>query len=284
MDFLKAAEGQEMSPYVELAVAYGLKFALALVIFFVGKMAVKIMTKLLRKGLERAKVDATLVSFLSNIAYGLAMAFVVIAALSQLGVQTASLAAIIAAAGLAVGLALQGSLSNFAAGVMLILFRPFKAGDFIDAAGTSGTVEEVSILTTILKTPDNVKIIAPNSQIFGGIITNYSANDTRRMDLTIGVSYSDDLDKVKEILERIIKEEERILAEPEPVVAVKEMADSSVNFAFRPWVKTSDFWPTQFDLIKKIKQTFDAEGISIPFPQRDVHLITEDALALKKVA
>lgn len=284
MDFLNAVEGQDMSPYVELAIAYSIKFALAIAIFVIGKMVVKILTSLLRKGMERSKIDATLVSFLSNITYGLAMAFVVIAALSQLGVETASLAAVIAAAGLAVGLALQGSLSNFAAGVMLMLFRPFKAGDFIDAAGTSGTVEEVSILTTILKTPNNVKVIAPNSQVFGSTITNYSANDTRRIDMTVGVSYNDDLDKVKEILERIIAEEERILAEPEPVVAVKELADSSINFAFRPWVKTSDFWPTQFDLTKKIKQTFDAEGISIPFPQRDVHLITEDALALKKVA
>lgn len=285
MDFLnQTPNAGALGPYVELGVAYGIKLILAVVIFVVGKLVVKMLTSVLRKALTRSKVDETLVSFLSSIVYGLAMAFVVIAALAQIGVQTASLAAVIAAAGLAVGLALQGSLSNFAAGVMLILFRPFKAGDFIDAAGTSGTVEEVSILTTVFKTPNNEKVIAPNSAVFSGIIKNYSAHDTRRIDMTVGVGYSDDLEHVAKVLQKIVDEEDRILKDPAVAIAVKELADSSVNFALRPWVKSEDYWAVTFDLTKKIKMTFDKEGISIPFPQRDVHVISGDKEIAKKAA
>lgn len=280
-EMMTSIQEEDVSVYLDMIIFYGLQLLGALAIFFIGRWVARRVSNLLEKAMGRAKIDQTLIKFLGNIAYGLMVAFVVIAALSQVGIQTASLAAIIAAAGLAVGLALQGSLSNFAAGVMLILFRPFKAGDFIDAGGVSGTVEEVSILTTVFKTPNNVKIIAPNSQIFGGTITNYSANDTRRFNMTVGVSYGDDLAKVKSVLEKILAADDRILKDPAPVVAVNELADSSVNFVVRPWVKTSDFWDVHFDLTQTIKSTFDKEGISIPFPQRDINVVVEDVAKLK---
>jgi small conductance mechanosensitive channel len=269
-------------PYIEMAGVYGVQLLTAVIIFVAGKWVAKRVTNVLKKTMNKGNVDATLVKFLGNIAYGLMLAFVCIAALSQVGIETASLAAIIAAAGLAIGLALQGSLSNFAAGVMLILFRPFKAGDFIEAAGLSGVVAEVSIFTTVLTTGDNKKVIVPNSAISSGSITNYSAHDTRRLDLVIGVGYNDDIAKVKKTLEKILKDEKRVLKDPAAVIAVLELADSSVNFAVRPWVKTADYWGTYFDLMETIKVTFDKEGISIPFPQRDVHVI--DAAAAKKLA
>jgi small conductance mechanosensitive channel len=200
------------------------------------------------------------------------MAFIVIAAISRLGVQTASFVAVLGAAGLAVGLALQGSLANFAAGVLMIIFKPFKVGEFISAGGVTGGVEAMGIFTTVLKSPDNKKIIVPNAKITGDSITNFSANDTRRIDMVAGVSYSDDLAKVKQVLEGILSEDERILKDPAPTIGLLEMADSSINFAVRPWVKTADYWDVFFATQEKIKQRFDAEGISIPFPQRDVHL------------
>ncbi len=204
------------------------------------------------------------------------MVVVVIAAVGALGVQTTSFIAILGAAGLAVGLALQGSLSNFASGVLIIIFRPYKVGDWIEGAGISGAVVDVQILTTILKTGDNKQIIVPNSQIMDSIITNYSANDTRRVDMVVGVSYADDVDKVRAALEDLITAEERILDDPAPTIAVSELADSSVNFVVRPWVKTADYWGVKFDLTEAIKKRFDQDGISIPFPQRDVHLYKHD--------
>jgi small conductance mechanosensitive channel len=200
------------------------------------------------------------------------MLFVIIAAINALGVQTASLIALLGAAGLAVGLALQGSLSNFAAGVLIVLFRPYKVGDWIEGGGVSGAVEEVQILTTVLKTGDNKRVIIPNSQIMGSTITNYSANDTRRVDLVVGVSYSDDLDKVRKELEDLVAADERILKDPAVTIAVSELADSSVNFVLRPWVSTADYWAVYFDLTERVKKRFDEVGISIPFPQRDVHI------------
>jgi small conductance mechanosensitive channel len=197
---------------------------------------------------------------------------VIIAAIHQLGIQTASLIALLGAAGLAVGLALQGSLSNFAAGVLIVLFRPYKVGDWIEGGGVSGAVEEVQILTTVLKTGDNKRVIIPNSQIMGTTITNYSANETRRVDLVVGVSYSDDLDKVRKELEGLVAADERILKDPAVTIAVSELADSSVNFVLRPWVNTADYWGVYFDLTEAIKKRFDEVGISIPFPQRDVHI------------
>jgi small conductance mechanosensitive channel len=226
----------------------------------------------LRKMLQTQAVDKILETFVCNLAYWAIMIFVIIAAINQVGVQTTSLIAVMGAAGLAVGLALQGSLSNFAAGVLIVIFRPYRVGDWVEAAGISGSVEQVQILTTILKTGDNKQIIVPNSQIMNSIITNYSANDTRRIDMIVGVSYSDDLDKVRKTLEELVASDERILKDPACTIAVSELADSSVNFVVRPWASTADYWSVKFDLTEAVKKRFDEEGISIPFPQRDVHL------------
>ena len=261
---------------IELVQTVGLDFAknlvIAIVIFYVGKWAVALVVRGVRLATQRAEVDDTLESFVCNLLRMGLMVFVIIAAINQLGVQTASLVAVIAAAGLAVGLALQGSLSNFASGVLIVLFRPYKVGDWIEGAGISGAVEEVQILTTVLKTGDNKRIIVPNSQIMGTTITNYSANDTRRVDLTIGVSYDDDIDKVRKELESLLSADDRILKDPAWTIAVSALADSSVNFAVRPWVKTADYWGVYFDLTEAIKKRFDDVGISFPFPQQDVHL------------
>jgi small conductance mechanosensitive channel len=253
-------------------VNYGLNFIGALLIFFIGKIVVGYIRKFLEKLLKKSKTDPTLVSFISNLAYVGLLVVVIIATLNKLGVQTTSLVAVIGAAGLAVGLALQGSLSNFAAGVLLIIQKPFQVGDYIQGAGTSGTVEHISIFSTQLKTPDNRKVVAPNSKLINDNITNFTANETRRLDMVVGVSYSDDLDKVKKTLWQILEEDERILEEPKPTVGVTELADSSINFVVRPWVKTSDYWALHYDLHEKVKKRFDQENISIPFPQQDIHL------------
>ena len=215
-----------------------------------------------------------LIGFLANMVRYAILAFTVIAAMSKFGIQTTSFIAVLGAAGLAVGLALQGSLSNFAAGVLIVLFRPYRVGDFIEAAGIAGVVEEVQILTTMFKTGDNKQIIVPNAQIMGSIITNYSANDTRRVDMVVGVSYDDDLDKVRKTLEELIAADDRILKDPAHTIAVSALADSSVNFVVRPWVKTSDYWGVMFDMTEAIKKRFDQKGISFPFPQQDVHVHT----------
>jgi small conductance mechanosensitive channel len=197
---------------------------------------------------------------------------VILAALAQLGIQTTSFIAVIGAAGLAVGLALQGSLANFAAGVLMVIFRPFQVGDFIEGAGVSGIVEEMQIFTTQLRTPDNKTIIIPNAKITGDNVTNYTRKDKRRVDLVIGVSYRDEIGKVKGVVADVLNGDERVLKDPAPTIAVLELGDSSVNFAVRPWVRTEDYWDVYFETTEKIKKRFDAEGISIPFPQRDVHL------------
>jgi small conductance mechanosensitive channel len=256
----------------ELVAFYGLKIVAAIVIFIVGRWVAKALRRLAVRMMTRAKVEETLVSFVGNLTYVGLLVFVIIAALNQLGVQTTSFIAIIGAAGLAVGLALQGSLANFAAGVLMIIFRPFKVGDYIEAAGVAGVVEEIEIFTTQLRTPDNKTIIIPNAGITGGNITNYSAKDTRRVDMVIGVGYGDDLIQVREILEDILAKDDRVLDDPAPTIAVLELGDSSVNFAVRPWVNTADYWGAYFDLTETVKKRFDEEGISIPFPQRDVHL------------
>jgi small conductance mechanosensitive channel len=273
-----------VSTVVEYISLYGLNILAAIVIFFVGKWLAKKLVGVAKTMMTKAKVDETLVSFAGNIMYGLALTFVVIAALSQLGVETTSLAAIIAAAGLAIGLALQGSLSNLASGVMLILFRPFKIGDYIEAGGTAGTVEDISIFTTFLKTPDNKSVIVPNSSITDGNITNVSAKPERRIDLVIGVGYDDDLSKVKKVLTKIIEADDRILKDKDVTIAVAELADSSVNLVVRPWVKTEDYWAVRFDLTEIIKTTFDKENISIPYPQRDLHVIEGEPVTKKKAA
>jgi small conductance mechanosensitive channel len=229
----------------EWIVLYGLKVIAALAIIVIGRFTAIGVRSLVRRLLKKSLVDETLVSFITSVSYVAIMAFVIIAALGQLGIQTASFVAVLGAAGLAVGLALQGSLANFAAGLLMIIFKPFKVGDFIEAGGVSGIVEEIGIFTTELKSPDNKKIIVPNAKATADNIINYSANDQRRIDMVAGVSYSDDLEKV---------------------------ADSSVNFAVRPWVKTSEYWDVFFSTQEKIKKRFDAEGITIPFPQQDVHI------------
>lgn len=259
----------------DLAIVYGSRLVFALLIFFIGKFVAHRVVSVLRKMMRRTNVDETLIGFTGNVAYGLLIALVIIAALNKLGVETTSLAAVIAAAGLAIGLALQGSLSNLAAGVMIILFRPFKVGDYVEAGGTSGIVLEISIFTSKFRTPDNKMVVVPNNEITSGVITNYSAHDTRRVDLIFGVGYGDDLAKTKKILEEAVAADDRFLQDPEPQIAVSELADSSVNFVCRPWVHTSDYWPARFALIEDVKIRLDKAGISIPFPQRDLHIIDQ---------
>ena len=260
---------------LDIGADLAIKAATALAIFLIGKFIVRLVVKAMTTVMQQQEVDKTLQTFTCNLVRTVLMVVVVIAAIGAIGIQTTSFIAIFGAAGLAIGLALQGSLSNFASGVLIVLFRPYEVGDWIEAAGISGGVEEVQILTTILKTGDNKQIIVPNSQIMGSIITNYSAKDTRRVDMVVGVSYGDDIDKVRKTLEELIAAEERILPEPQPTIAVSELADSSVNFVVRPWVKTSDYWGVKFDMTEAIKKRFDADGISFPFPQQDVHLYNE---------
>lgn len=251
---------------------FGLRIIASIVILILGRWAAKVLTNLLRNLLKRSKVDETLISFTCNLSYIALLIIVIIAALNKLGIQTASIIAILGAAGLAVGLALQGSLANFAAGVLIIIFRPFKVNDYIEAAGIGGTVEEIQIFTTKLKTPDNKTIFVPNAKITADKIINYSAKDNRRMDLIFGVSYSDDLDNTRKILAEIAENDDRILKDPAPMIAVKELADSSVNFVLRIWTHRDNYWNVNFDTIETVKKHFDNSGITIPFPQRDVHV------------
>lgn len=256
----------------ELAVFYGIKIIIAIVIFIVGRWIAKALKNVIHKMMAKRNVETTIASFICNMSYVVLMTIVIIAALNQFGIQTASLIAIVGAAGLAIGLALQGSLANFAAGFLMLIFRPFKTGDYIEGAGTQGTVEEIHVFTTQLKTPDNKTVIIPNAKLMGDNIINFSAKDKRRVDLVIGVSYSDNLQKVRQVLEDVLSKDNRVLKDPLPTIAVLELGDSSVNFAVRPWVRTDDYWNVYFDLTEDIKKRFDTEGISIPFPQRDVHL------------
>ncbi len=255
-----------------IGVEFGIKIISALAIFIIGRIIVRIMLSGLRKVMDRIGMDKTLQTFLANIVSVLLTLVVVLAALNQLGVEMTSLIAVLGAAGLAVGLALQGSLANFAAGVLIIFFRPYRAGDYIDAGGSAGTVEAVTIFNTILTTPDNRKVVIPNSNVTSGPITNFSAHDTRRIDLIIGVGYDDDLKVAQKAINDVISAESRVLAEPAPVVAVESLGDSSVNFVVRPWVSTSEYWPTRWALIQGIKEKLDEVGVSIPYPQRDVHI------------
>lgn len=256
----------------EVLLAYLLQLVAAIVIFYIGRMVAKGVRRFMEKALLARSVDKAVVSFVAGIVYAIILIATVLMALSQVGVQTTSFIAILGAAGLAVGLALQGSLANFASGILIILFRPFKSGDFIDAGGISGTVDKIEIFQTIMKTPDNKLVIVPNAQITGGAITNYSAEATRRVDLTIGISYDSDLRKAKQILEDILKNDTRVLAEPEAAIKVGALADSSVNILVRPWVNSADYWGVYWDTLEKVKLTFDEQGIGIPFPQMDVHI------------
>ena len=263
----------------DLVAVWGLKVIAALAIFIIGRWIAIMVRRGVRSMMEKSGADPIIIGFVASIAYIALLAFVVIAALGQLGIQTTSFIAILGAAGLAVGLALQGSLANFAAGFLMIIFRPFKVGDFIEGAGVAGVVEAIQIFTTTLKTGDNKTIIIPNAKLAGDNITNYSAKETRRVDMTVGVAYDADLSKVKNVLTDIISNESRIHADPAPQVAVAELADSSVNFVVRVWTDTADYWGVKFDITETIKNRFDEEGIGIPFPQRDIHIVSGGAAA-----
>ncbi len=253
-------------------VTYGLKVILALLVFFIGKWIAGKITDVTVKLMKLKGVDETLIGFLQNIIYYALLVLVIITAAGPLGIETTSFIAVLGAASLAVGLALKDSLANFSSGVMLILFRPFKVGDVVNAGGETGKVETITIFNTIMNTPDNQRKIVPNSAILGGSITNVTANPTRRIDLVIGIGYDDDIKKAKETLEAIIAGQTGVLKEPAAIIAVSELGDSAVNLVVRPWVNTADYWTVYFELMEKIKLTFDEEGISFPYPQQDVHL------------
>jgi len=253
-------------------IPWGINIGLAITIFIVGRIVISIINGVVKKLLLKAKIDQILVNFISAIVRGLLFLFVIIAALSQLGINTTSLIALIGAAGLAVALSLKDSMQNFAAGVMLLVFRPFSVGDFVEAGGTSGSVKEINIFSSTFLTPDNKQVIIPNGAIYSGVITNYSATGTRRIDMVFGIGYGDDIDKARKIITDVIDNDPRVLKDPPPKIAVLALGDSSVDFAVRPWVKVSDYWDLWFDVTETIKKRFDAEGVSIPFPQRDVHL------------
>jgi small conductance mechanosensitive channel len=271
---MKLSLDQLKSPerWLELGLPILLKVLIALLIFYFGRYVVRAAVGVLRNVMQRSKADATLTGFLCNVAYGVGYALVVVSALGQIGINTNSMAAVIGGAALAVGLALQGQLSSFAAGVLLILFRPFKVGDFVDAGGIKGTVEEIKIIHTILRTADNQEVIVPNNAITTATITNYSARATRRLDITIGIDYEADLRKARALLEAIIAAHPKVLKDPAPSVKVRALGTSSVDFAVWPWVPTSDWYDVQCELLETIKLRFDEAGIVIPYPQMDLHL------------
>ncbi len=256
----------------EMLMQYGPKLLAAIAIFIIGKMIAKWIKKMISRLMTKSNVDPMIIGFTSSLAYIGLMVFVVVAALGQVGIQTTSFIAILGAAGLAIGLALQGSLANFAAGFLLIIFRPFKVGDVIEAAGVTGKVDVIQIFTTTLKTPDNKTIIVPNAKLGNDNIINYSTQKTRRVDMVVGVSYDADLKEVRSILQEIVDQDKRILRDPEPQIVVGELADSSVNFYVRVWVESGDYWGVYFDANETVKIRMDAAGIGIPYPQRDVHL------------
>lgn len=252
---------------------YGLNVIGAVVILLIGWSLSKSAEKLTRKALARtSRVDLTLTGFLASFARYLVLIFTVIAVLNRFGVQTASLIAVLGAAGLAVGLAMQGTLSNIAAGVMLLVFRPFKIGDYVEVSGQSGTVQSINLFVTELATPDNKQIIIPNANVWGQSVVNYSYHATRRLDLGVGIGYADDIDLAIRVVREILDAESRALKDPEPLVVVGNLGASSVDLTIRVWVDAADYWPLKFDLTKRFKQTFDSRGISIPFNQMDVHL------------
>lgn len=275
-----AEAGSLMQSLLDWLATRGADFIISLfaaaIIFFIGRWVARLVSGMVSNSLEKAHLDPTLNRFVTRMVNVVLMIVVILAALGKLGVQTTSFVAIIGAAGLAIGLAMQGSLANFAAGVLIILFRPFKIGDFIDAGGVKGIVEEISIFTTNLRTPDNLGVIVPNSAITGGSITNFAAKETRRVDMTFGIAYDDDIAAAKKAIWEVLNADERILKDPAPIVGVMELADSSVNIVVWPWVKRTDFLAVKFDLNEKVKAALEGAGCSIPFPQRDVHLYTVD--------
>jgi small conductance mechanosensitive channel len=264
----------------QAAIDYGPKVIAALAILFVGRLVAGLVRKTIRKIMSSRDLDPGLVSFASSLAYMLIMAFVIVAALAKFGVETASFVALLGAAGFAIGFALQGSLSNFASGVMILFFRPFTVGDFIDAGGVKGKVTDIGIFTTTVSSPDNVKVIVPNSKIYGDTISNYNGFDTRRVDMVVGIGYDSSIPDAVRIVQEVLAQDERILKDPAPVVAVSELADSSVNIVVRPWVQAGDYWAVHSNTQHRIKEAFDANGIEIPFPQRVIHTRTASAPAV----
>jgi small conductance mechanosensitive channel len=263
---------QLLAKAYDLGTVFGVRILTALLILIVGRWMARALRTIIRRALERAKIEATVASFFSNLGYGVFLTFVILAALAKLGIQTTSFIAVLGAAGLAVGLALQGSLANFAAGVLLLVFRPLRVGDYVEGAGVSGKVDEIHIFTTSLATPDNKRVIIPNAKLMNDNITNYTILGQRRVDLTIGVGYGENLARVKEVIADVLAGDERILTEPAPTIGVLALASSSVDFVVRPWVKSEDYWDVFFATNQRLKERFDQEGISIPFPQRDVHV------------
>jgi small conductance mechanosensitive channel len=270
-------ENVNVAGLMEQVTHYGLQVIGAIVILVIGRIAAGIVAGLTRRGLNRAEAEPALTNFVANLVKTAVLLFAVVAALAKFGIQTTSFVAVLGAAGLAVGLALQGSLSNFAAGMLILIFKPFKIGDVIDAAGSKGKVVNIGLFTTTMNTPDNQKIIIPNSSVTGGTITNVNAYDTRRVDLTAGIGYGDDIGRARDVLTRILENHPKVLKDPAPTIEVAELADSSVNFVVRPWAATADYWTVYFDVTRAIKEEFDAAGISIPFPQQDVHMHTVGA-------
>jgi len=257
----------------EMLSTWGISVVGAIALLIVGRIIAGWIRSSITKGLQRANTDSTLIPFFASMAYYVALAVVLIAVLNLFGIETTSLIAVLGAAGLAIGLALQGTLSNFAAGVMLLIFRPIRVGDFVEVAGQAGSVAEISIFSTILNTGDNIRITIPNAQIYGDTVKNYSFNDNRRIDLVMGIGYGDDIGSAISIIERVITSDERTLRDPAPTVAVSELADSSVNLVVRPWCRKEDYWGLRWDLTRKLKEELEAGGCNIPFPQHDVHVL-----------
>lgn len=262
----------DIQKYIDLSLDFALSLLGAIVIFIIGKWVARKITNIIEKSLNKGGIDSTLSSFITSVTYATFLAFVVITAIGTLGINTSSFAAVIAAAGLAVGLAFQSSLSNLASGVMIIIFKPFSKGDYVEVAGTQGTVEDVNVFTTNLTSPDNKAIIIPNGSISTNNIVNYSKKSTRRVDMVFGIGYDDDIKLAKETLQEVLQKNSKIFTDPKPVIAVKELADSSINFVCRPWCKTSDYWDVYFSTQESVKLEFDKAGISIPYPQQDVNI------------
>jgi small conductance mechanosensitive channel len=273
MDIFEKINWQEVQT---LSITWMVKIIGTIIILLVGKWIARKIANIVSKSMEKAKTDSTLIGFTSKLVYLTAMVFVITAALSQLGIETASIITIVGAAGLAIGLALQGALSNFAAGILIIFFRPFKIDDLLEVAGVVGTVRVIELFTTTIITLDNKTVIIPNAQLTGDKIINFTETEDIRIDLVFGVGYNDNIDEVKNICLEVMKEDKRILSEPAPFTGMLEHGESSVNYAVRPWVKAANYWPVYFDLHEKVKRKFDEQGITIPFPQRDVHIISEN--------
>lgn len=257
------------------AIEYGIPLIKGLITLIIGLWVIKAIRRWVRKGFAKSNIDASLQPFLISLIYNTLLVLLILTVLSTLGIQMTSFVAIIGAAGLAIGLSLQGTLQNFAGGVIILIMRPFKVGDFIEGGGHTGTIKEIQIFNTILATPDNKRIIIPNGGLSNSSITNYSAEDKRRVDMVFGIGYDDDIKKAKDILIKLVEQDQRVLKEPAYRVDVASLGDSSVNFNVRPWVATADYWDLYWDFQEKVKLTFDKEGISIPFPQRDVHIYNE---------